>query len=267
MTQQRLASYSETGGATKTTTAVSLAVAAAEADEDVVLIDLDPRGATTKWTGAEPVEKGLHVGAILGNEDPTGWAEDLAVPLDPKAGWPERLRVVPSARSVANREKTPDDHSDVRLKLALEGLRADLVVLDCPNRQGGMITQNALAAANSIVYAGKPDEDGLDGVDGAKETVAKFKAHRRALGTKDELHELGIILGCAYKGAVWTRDALRAVREFEKTSPGMLFTPYIQDLVIVKESRAAGEFYGKYETGKPVADAYRALYKKVRITA
>ncbi|WP_419795545.1 AAA family ATPase, partial [Streptococcus agalactiae] len=43
-----LAVYSETGGATKTTTAVSLAVAAALRGEATVLIDLDPRAAATK---------------------------------------------------------------------------------------------------------------------------------------------------------------------------------------------------------------------------
>ena len=72
--------YSEAGGATKTTTAVSLAVALAEQGNDVTLIDLDPRGASTKWLGVEPSGPGLHVGAILADPNPDGWVGDLAVP-------------------------------------------------------------------------------------------------------------------------------------------------------------------------------------------
>ena len=45
---QTLMIYSEAGGVTKTTTAVSLAVAAAEAGNRVVLVDLDPRAAAIR---------------------------------------------------------------------------------------------------------------------------------------------------------------------------------------------------------------------------
>lgn len=261
---QVIAVYSESGGQTKTATAVSLAVAAAESGEDVVLVDADPRGATTKWTGAQPAGRGLHLGAILGNEDPKGFAEDLAVPLDPAAGWPKGLRVLPSSRSVANYEKAADDHADIRLRQALQGIRASLVVIDFPNRQGGLLTQNGLTAADTVLYAAKPDEDGLDGVAGARETVRKFRDHRASLGLSNSLREGGIVLGAAYRGAVWTRDALRAVDEFERTSPGLLLRPFVQDVVIVRESRAAGEFYGKYSKGAGVQDTYRQIYRKVR---
>jgi chromosome partitioning protein len=270
MTKQwdRCTAYSETGGATKSTTTLSLAVACAEENpnDDVIVADCDPRGATTKWTGATPVKDGLHIGAILGNEDVEGWADQLAVPLDPSAGWPANLRVIPSARSVSNREKNADDHADVRLKRSLEGVDAH-VFFDAPNRQGGLIIQNILTATREVLYAAKPNEDGLDGVDGAKETVSKFRAHKQSLGVPDHLREVGIVLGCAWRGAVWTRDALRAVDEFERTSPGMLLKPFVEDKVIVSESRAAGVWYGKYPKGESVASAYRTIYQeRIRTT-
>src|SRR3954452_4764852 len=102
--------YSETGGATKTTTAVALAVCLALRGRRVLLVDLDPRAAATKWLGVEPKGDGLHVGAILAEPEPIGWAEQLAVP----APWPRvpTLRVLPSGRSVSNREKATEDHVD-----------------------------------------------------------------------------------------------------------------------------------------------------------
>ncbi|MDZ7931266.1 MAG: ParA family protein, partial [Rhodococcus sp. (in: high G+C Gram-positive bacteria)] len=57
--------YSEAGGVTKTTTAVSLAMVSAAAGNSTTLIDLDPRGAATKWVGSYPDESWKHVGAIL----------------------------------------------------------------------------------------------------------------------------------------------------------------------------------------------------------
>jgi cellulose biosynthesis protein BcsQ len=150
----------------------------------------------------------------------------------------------------------------MRLKRALTGTTAGFVVLDFPNRQGGVITQNGLTAATHIVYAAMPNEDGLDGVDGAKATIRKFHAYREEVGLGRTPQEIGIILGAAYTGAVWTRDALRAVEEFDRTSPGMLLTPYVESRVVVKESRAAGEWYGKYggsAGGDKVARAYREL--------
>src|SRR5699024_11980950 len=104
---QILAAYSETGGATKTTTAVSLAVEAARAGLKTLLIDLDPRGAATKWLGVEPISEGLHVGAILADEEPLGWAADLAV----RTPWHPRLSFIPSAREVSLREKESDRKS------------------------------------------------------------------------------------------------------------------------------------------------------------
>ncbi|MDI3102447.1 ParA family protein [Streptomyces sp. AN-3] len=259
-------SYSETGGATKTTTGVSLAVCYAEEhpDELVVLGDLDPRGAATKWTEARPAEPGLDMSAILGNDDVSGWAEELAVPLDPKKGWPENLRVIPSGfRVQATQESMREDHAELRLKRSLKGTSAGLVVFDFPNRQGGVITQNGLTACNRIVYAAKPDEDGLDGVDGAKETVDKFREYRVEQGLPDSPREAGIVLGSAYRGAVVTRDERRAIEVLQEQYGELLLTPFVPWLGIVLSARSAGEWYGKYAKGRSVAVAYRELVNRI----
>nr|WP_277552653.1 ParA family protein [Kocuria oceani] len=132
-------------------------VAAAEG-RHVVLVDLDPRAASTTWFGVQPSAEGMHVGAILGDENPEGWAEDLAVP----SGWHPNLRVIPSARNVSNREADQADHAELPLLISLTGLQADVVVIDCPNRQGGPLTLSALNAADTVVYAATATSDGID---------------------------------------------------------------------------------------------------------
>jgi chromosome partitioning protein len=252
--------YSESGGATKTTTAVSLAVALAEAGNDVVLIDLDPRGATTKWIGVEPAEAGLHVGAILADANPDGWVEDLAVPSPWKRSG--ALRIVPSHRQVSNREKSSEDHAELRLLQSLQGVKADQVIIDAPNRQGGPLIQNALNAADRVIYAGKLDEDGLDGVDGARTSVARFKESRRMLGAADNLTEAGIVVG-AVRDTVMSRDSRRVHEIFASDYSDLLLMPMIPERVVVREARAAGDFYGWYPAGEMVYDAYRQIARRV----
>ncbi|WP_411732981.1 ParA family protein [Paeniglutamicibacter sp.] len=248
--------YSEAGGVSKTTTAVSLAMVAAEQGMKVLLVDLDPRAATTKWTGVEPTSPGLDVGAILADEDPEGWAEDIAV----QSLWSNNLRVIPSSRSVSNREKDSSDHLDVRLRTSLIGCTADLVVIDCPNRQGGPLTQSALNAADTVLYAARPTTDGLDGFEGAQLTIQKFLATRKRLGVPATLVEAGIVVG-GYKDTVTPRAAIASVEVLRET--GLLLTPLIPERTIVNDVRLSGEWYGNYRKGAPVLDAYKEVAKKV----
>jgi chromosome partitioning protein len=252
---QTIMVYSESGGATKTTTAVSLAMTAALAGRKVLLIDLDPRAAATKWL-AEPVRDGMHVGAILGNEDPVGWAEQMAIP----SRWAPALRVIPSSRSVSNRETDRADHAELRLKMSLDGLTEDVVVIDCPNRQGGMLTLSALHASDTVVYAAAPTRDGIDGFEGAQTSVRRYKQHRKLMGAPDNLTEAGIIVG-GVPTTVISRIASASIAELDNT--GMLLTPMVPHRTIVQETRMTHEWYGNYTKGEPVADAYRQLAERI----
>lgn len=253
---QSIMVYSESGGVSKTTTAVSLAMVSAQQGKRVLLVDLDPRAASTKWLDVEPSAEGLHVGAILGDDDPQGWAEDLAV----RTAWSENLRVVPSSRSVSNREADRADHAELRLRTALEGVAADLIVIDCPNRQGGPLTLSALNAADTVVYAATASGDGVDGVAGARRTVQQFRHSRERIGAPVNLTEAGIVVG-AVRETIMSRPAVASIEELRET--GMLLTPLIPERAILQEVRLTGEWYGNYRKGAPVLDAYNAIVKQV----
>lgn len=253
---QTLMVYSESGGVTKTTTAVSIAAIAASQGIRTVLIDLDPRAASTKWLDVEPAEEGLHVGAILGDENPEGWAEDLAI----QSSWFPELRIVPSARNVSNREADRADHGELRLRTSLEGLKADLVVIDCPNRQGGPLTLSALNASDTIVYASTASGDGMDGVSGARRTVEQFRSSRQRIGAPATLTEAGIVVG-GVRETIMSRAAVASIDDLRET--GLLLTPLIPERTIVQEVRLVGDWYGKYRKGAPVLDAYTEIVKQV----
>ncbi len=248
--------YSEAGGVSKTTSAVSLACAMAEMGKKTLLIDLDPRAAATRWMGLEPKEEGLHVGAILSGESPEGWAEELAV----SSGWYPNLRVIPSARSVSNREAEREPFAELRLGASLEGLNADVVIIDCPNRQGGTLTLSALSAADTVVYAAIPSADGIDGFRGAQISVGRFKASRKRMGAPDNLREAGIIVS-GFQAPITPRIMASSVDELRET--GLLLTPLVPHRTIVQEVRVTNEFFAKYRKGIPVWNAYKELAKKV----
>lgn len=248
--------FSETGGATKTTTAVSIARLAAGRGIKTLLIDLDPRGATTKWTRVQPEEGWRTASAIIAAEEPDGWAEDLAL----RSTWHPNLRVLPSSRDLANRERDTADHMELRLLRSLEGCQDDLIILDCPNRQGGPLAQNALAASDGVIYAATPDQDGTDGVTGARESVARFIASRRRIGGDANLREYGIVVG-RVPDTVMTRVARAGISDLEAT--GLLLKPPIPKRTIIEQCRMAGEWYGDYERGQPVVDAYEGILEQL----
>ncbi|MDZ5146367.1 ParA family protein [Microbacterium testaceum] len=251
-----LGSYNEAGGQGKTTSAVSIAMCAAEAGHRTVLIDLDPRGAATEWIDVEPKSAGLHIGSILANDGVEGWAEELAVPTR----WHKNLRVIPSDRSVSNREKDSTPGLELRLRESLADLDADVVILDCPNRQGGPLTLSAFHAADAIIYAASPTSDGVSGVRGAQRSVAEFQRLMERMNSTTTLREAGIVLGNLSETVI-SRVAKNAIDELRET--GLLLTPIVPARTIVQESRTSGEWYGHFRKGEPVLSAYQEITRKV----
>lgn len=251
--------YSESGGATKTTSAVSIATAAARGrGMKTVLLDLDPRGAATKWTQAAPKNEGWTMNAVLAQDDVAGYIEEMAVPVSWGQG---QLRIVPSSPALSNRE-AESGNGEFRLLTALEGLDADLVVIDAPNRQGGMLIRSALMASTGVVYAATPDGDGVDGVAGARETVRLFTDGMRRVGAARVIEERGIIVSKVWASPVGFPKIETASIEDLRES-GLLLEPLVPMQGIIKQVRVTGEWFGDYRAGRHAKDLYEALLEKV----
>lgn len=246
--------WSESGGVGKTTTAVSLAMLAAQEGHRSLLVDLDPRAASTKWLEITPSQQGYHVGAILAAENPAGWADELAV----ASTWHENLSVIPSDRSVANREAEKPDGGETRLRAALMGTTADVVLIDCPNRQGGMLAMNALMASGSLVYSATPTEDGVDGIEGARQTLATFARSQQLRGSTLIPVDLGAVITNVRDTVIPKVE--RASIEYINAND-LALKPFIPTREAVRQARYNGEWYGQpgYDRAEPVVAAYREV--------
>ncbi|MFZ2274371.1 ParA family protein [Corynebacterium variabile] len=252
--------YSEAGGVTKSTTAVSLSVLAARRGIPTLLVDLDPRAASTKWAGVTPGEPWQTISAIIADEEPTGWADDLALPCP----WSDDLRILPSDRNLAVQERNQEDNSEQRLSIALEGIPEELVIIDCPNRQGGMLTQNALGASDGVIYAATASQDGIDGVVGARESVARFIKSRQRIGATATIRETGVVVG-GVADIIRTKVAKASLADLEAT--GLMIPPAIPQRTVVDQARMTGTWYGDYDKGAPVVAAYDSVLDQVLMKA
>lgn len=134
------------GGVGKTTTAINLATAVAQAGIKTLLIDLDPQANVTSGVGhaKASMETSIYA-AIMGDKNLT----DVIVPTEV-----ENLFIVPSGVDLVGSEieLASVESRESRLKRSLLSLGDSyrFVFLDCPPSLG-LVTLNAFVAANSVL--------------------------------------------------------------------------------------------------------------------
>ena len=154
------------GGVGKTTTVANLGAAVAARGHDVCLIDLDPQAHLTLHFGIEPGSTDTSIYDVLINEEPITSARQKVT---------ENLSVVPSVIDLAAAEvelvTTVGREQILADRLAADDLNHEFVIIDCPPSLG-LLTLNALAAADAVLIPLQPHFLALQGLGKLLETVS-----------------------------------------------------------------------------------------------
>lgn len=243
-----LAFANQKGGVGKTTTCINLATALA-ADHKVLLLDLDPQGNASTGLGIGRGERAAGTYALLVEDRP------LADLIRPTAI--PNLSILPADPDLAGAEVelVGLDDREKRLAQALAAGSAalagfDFVFLDCPPSLG-LITLNALVAADGVIVPLQTEFFALEGISQITRTIERV---RRALNPRLTLE--GIVLTMVDRRNNLSELVASDVRSFFKDK---VYETVIPRNVRVSEAPSHGLPVMLYDFRSPGAQAHLRL--------
>jgi chromosome partitioning protein len=257
---RRIAIINQKGGVGKTTTAVNLAAALAECGQRVCIIDLDPQAHATTHLGVEPDGKAPSMYDVLVNNRPLAevrrkvgdqlWL--AASDINLAAAEVELAGVV--GREVILRD----------LLLQDEGA-FDFVFMDCAPSLG-VLTLNALSAANEVFIPLQPHFLALHGMGKLFETTALV-----AKRINPSLKVTGIVLSLYESSTKLAQEVVQDLQDYLDKSRGTnapwakarIFATRIRRNIKLAECPSFGQPIFQYAPTCHGAEDYAALAREV----
>jgi chromosome partitioning protein len=237
------------GGVGKTTTAVNLAIGLARRGYETLLVDLDPQANATY--------------ALLGAETPTATVYDLLIERQPLAAvrvpaQQPHLEVLPADIDLAGAEidllGAIGGQARLRALLGRTALPYRYVVIDTPPSLG-LLTINALAAADAIIIPVSASLFAMKGLAQLQETVGKV---RESLNRPD-LRVRGILATLVDRTNV-AKDVLGTLQAH---FPGQVFGTVIPKNVTLEEAHGRPGSVYEYAPNSAGAAAYDRFVEEV----
>lgn len=236
------------GGVGKTTTAVNLSACLAEAGKSTLLIDMDPQGNASSGLGVKAGKRTVYE-AVLG---------EFTLESTVEKTKQKKLMVAPSDIRLAGAELELASLSrrEYRMRAAIEPLRQqfEYMVIDCPPSLG-LLTVNALTAAQSVLVPIQCEYYALEGVSALMNTIQRVRK-----GLNPALEIEGVLL-TMLDGR--TNLCLQVVAEVKKHFKKQVFDTVIPRNVRLGEAPSHGLPIHLYDNRSTGAEAYRALAREV----
>ncbi len=236
------------GGVGKTTTAVNLSSALAEAGRRVLLVDIDPQSNASSALGIERARVSLYQ-ALVGERT----IGEVVVPTAQQG-----LDLAPSAVALAGAEVelVAVQRRETVLRRCLEPAKAhyDNILIDCPPALG-LLTLNALTAADAVIIPVQCEFLALEGLERLMETV---RLVQRELNR--DLQVLGLLM-TMFDGR--TNLSQQVVDEVDRYYGELVFQTIVSRSVRLAEAPSYGQSILDYAPESRGAQFYRAVAREV----
>ena len=251
-----IALANQKGGTGKTTTTVNLGIGLARLGKKVLLIDADPQGDLTTclgWQNQDSLSTTLAtVMEKVIRDEPFTTDEGILHHSEGVDLMPANIELSALEMSLVNamsREFTLRTYVNEAKK------HYDVVLIDCMPSLG-MITINALAAADSVLIPTIPHYLSVDGLGKLMESIGRMRR-----GLNRGLRVEGILITMASRTTY-----AREISELLRTQYGTkikVFDTVIPHSIRAAECSAEGKSIFAYDPKGKVAQAYNALTKEV----
>lgn len=245
-----IAIANQKGGVGKTTTAVNLAACLAQKGRKVLMLDVDPQGNATSGLGFDKRDIKKCIYDTLINDV---MMKDVLLHSDY-----ENLDVIPATIQLAGAEIELVSlmNREGRLKNALERVKHDYdyVLIDCPPSLG-LLTINALTAANSVLVPIQCEFYALEGVSQLMNTI---KLVQRNLNPALKLE--GVLMTMFDQRTNLSSDVVGEVRKYFNTK---MYNTIIPRNVRLSEAPSHGQPVIVYDPKSKGAQVYMELAAEV----
>ncbi|KAA0948839.1 ParA family protein [Sporosarcina sp. ANT_H38] len=245
-----IAIANQKGGVGKTTTSVNLSACLAHIGKKVLLIDTDPQGNATSGVGVNKGEVQQCIYDIL--------IDDVNIKDVIRSTKVENLDIVPATISLAGAEieLVSTISREVRMKHAIQEAKNlyDYIIIDCPPSLG-LLTINALTAADSIIIPVQCEYYALEGLSQLLSTIRLVQKH-----LNEDLMIDGVLLTMF---DARTNLGIQVIEEVKKYFQDKVYKTIIPRNVRLSEAPSHGEPIIIYDSRSRGAEVYLDLAKEV----